>query len=296
MRCPQCNYRLWNLTARACPECGRPFKPSEFEFRPNTVEFCCPHCGQPHLGQGVLGHLVPERITCAGCRRELHMDQMVLRPVPGVDEKRTQFYLNPWFELHERIFFRRYLAAVWHGIVRPGLAASGVPSQTTYGPSANFLIINLCLFPFISALSLLIFSLLVNLLRYGRWLPSGPGPDLLLLASPVIFTMLSLMTGLAFTVVWSTSIQAMLYLTGCRPHTGRMRTFEALAITSGVHVFTAIPVIGALLSVLTIPAWIVAAAIAVRAVQATPPIRTALATLALPLLLLIMTINLVLLA
>ena len=45
MRCKGCGYSLWNVPGRTCPECGRGFAPSEFEFRPNTVEFCCAGCG-----------------------------------------------------------------------------------------------------------------------------------------------------------------------------------------------------------------------------------------------------------
>ena len=67
MRCKQCDYRLWNLTARRCPECGTPFLPSEFEFVPNSVQFCCPHCGQAYYGTDAKGHLVPPAFTCGRC-------------------------------------------------------------------------------------------------------------------------------------------------------------------------------------------------------------------------------------
>lgn len=32
MRCKTCNYRLWNLAGRTCPECGTGFRPSGFEI------------------------------------------------------------------------------------------------------------------------------------------------------------------------------------------------------------------------------------------------------------------------
>ena len=44
MRCKTCDYRLWNLSSRHCPECGAQFSPSEHDFVPNSVSFHCPHC------------------------------------------------------------------------------------------------------------------------------------------------------------------------------------------------------------------------------------------------------------
>ena len=32
MRCKTCDYPLWNLTTRVCPECGTPFLPSQFDI------------------------------------------------------------------------------------------------------------------------------------------------------------------------------------------------------------------------------------------------------------------------
>ena len=84
MRCQGCDYPLWNLTARQCPECGRPFRPSEFRFVANSVRFCCPHCGQDYYGTGPVGHLVPVEFDCVRCHRRVHMDQMVLLPTEGV--------------------------------------------------------------------------------------------------------------------------------------------------------------------------------------------------------------------
>ena len=37
MFCKSCNYPLWNINTRQCPECGAPFKPSDFQFALNEV-------------------------------------------------------------------------------------------------------------------------------------------------------------------------------------------------------------------------------------------------------------------
>ena len=83
MRCQTCDYSLWNLTRRDCPECGKAFVPSDFEFEPNAVQYCCPHCEQVYYGDGPGGHLRPIEFDCVQCGQHVHMDQMVLRPAGG---------------------------------------------------------------------------------------------------------------------------------------------------------------------------------------------------------------------
>ena len=80
MQCKSCEYPLWNLKARQCPECGTPFTPSEFEFVINSVRYCCPHCNQAYYGTSEKGHLVPSEFDCVTCGRHLTMDEMVLLP------------------------------------------------------------------------------------------------------------------------------------------------------------------------------------------------------------------------
>ena len=63
MRCQNCNYTLWNLTTRECPECGTPFLPSAQDFQPNSVRFCCPGCDQDYYGTSPRGHLVPSAFS-----------------------------------------------------------------------------------------------------------------------------------------------------------------------------------------------------------------------------------------
>ncbi len=87
MRCTSCDYALWNLKTRRCPECGRAFRPGDYEFVPNSVQFCCPHCNQAYYGTGPKGHLVPEEFDCVRCSRRIGMDEMALLPAEGVDEK-----------------------------------------------------------------------------------------------------------------------------------------------------------------------------------------------------------------
>src|SRR5688572_13451876 len=98
MRCTTCQYPLWNLPGRQCPECGTPFLPSEFTFVPNSVRFCCPGCGQDYYGTGPGGHLEPEQYDCVRCGRPVSMNEMVLLPTAGVEEKQTEVEVVPWLD------------------------------------------------------------------------------------------------------------------------------------------------------------------------------------------------------
>jgi predicted RNA-binding Zn-ribbon protein involved in translation (DUF1610 family) len=98
MRCKICDYPLWNLTTRTCPECGSKFAPDEFEFVPNSVQYCCPHCAQAYFGTSEKGHLVPREFNCVKCGQRVQMNEMVLRPAAGVKEEQTKPNPMPWLE------------------------------------------------------------------------------------------------------------------------------------------------------------------------------------------------------
>ena len=106
MRCEHCGYRLWLLLSRRCPECGTEFKPSDFEFVPHAVQFCCPHCNQAYYGTSSQGHLRPIEFDCVSCGRHIHMDEMVMMPTDGVDEEqlldRADEYWRDVVGSHER--------------------------------------------------------------------------------------------------------------------------------------------------------------------------------------------------
>ena len=112
MRCKSCDYPLWQLTDRLCPECGTPFLPSEHEFILNSVRFCCPHCEQPYYGTGEKGHLVPRTFACVKCAKFIDMDQMVLLPTEGVTERQTQVTVVPWVERRDRGWFAAFFVTL----------------------------------------------------------------------------------------------------------------------------------------------------------------------------------------
>jgi hypothetical protein len=79
MRCETCDYPLFDIRERTCPECGTPFRPSQFEFSHCGVRFCCLHCDQQYYGTGHRGHLVPKTFRCIRCNNDVNMNEMVVR-------------------------------------------------------------------------------------------------------------------------------------------------------------------------------------------------------------------------
>lgn len=97
MRCRNCDYSLWNVVGRTCPECGTAFLPSAYSFQPNQVRYCCPGCDQEYYGTSTAGHLIPPEFTCVRCGAHCSMDtNMVLRSLPGLEGQDVSTDDIPW--------------------------------------------------------------------------------------------------------------------------------------------------------------------------------------------------------
>lgn len=102
MHCKSCDYPLWNLAPpppgadRLCPECGAPFKPTDYRFTPNSVRFCCPHCKLAYYGTSAEGLLEPANFNCIQCGESCSTDRMILLPGEGVPEHITRGGILPW--------------------------------------------------------------------------------------------------------------------------------------------------------------------------------------------------------
>lgn len=81
MRCPTCQYELWNLRVPTCPECGRGFTLDRWDFEhpdaPKDVRFACNACG------AVLDGRLPGDLPlgCPACRAPI--DRQGAMVVPG---------------------------------------------------------------------------------------------------------------------------------------------------------------------------------------------------------------------
>ncbi len=76
MLCTHCRYPLWNLTARACPECGRSFSAHDYRFD-STVRWRCPACEAP---SPIPINDADTSPACSACNAVFRLDDVALVP------------------------------------------------------------------------------------------------------------------------------------------------------------------------------------------------------------------------
>lgn len=276
MRCKTCDYRLWNLATRTCPECGAPFLPSEFEFVPGAVQFCCPHCQQAYYGTDDKGRLVPSAFTCVQCAQPIEMDQMVLRPAGGVHEQQTAAFAMPWLERERRGWFKAWFGTIWSGLVRPTALMRAIvnrpdcPSGFLYALFSSLLI--MAGFVGLPLLVMMLVGLIAGgsgstlQMAGGMTIPAGVGWGFAALMLPL----------------WCLAAHGLLRMTGGCAAPLR-RTFQAICFSGGPMLFSAVPCLGIYCAMSISPIWwCVSAILMLREGQRVHGGRAALAVLALP--------------
>ena len=260
MHCENCDYPLWNLKARQCPECGTPFLPSEFEFVINSVQFCCPHCEQVYYGTGAKGHLVPAQFDCVKCGRRLSMDEMLLRPAAGLEEEQTRVGHVPWLERAKRGRLKAWLATMGMALVRPGALMAALPVHSPSLQAWWFAILT-SIVAYLGAI-LPLFLLMFALVPVSG---GGGGPPAGMMAAIFAGTLAAgLVGGVLFTILFvlitGAICHGILKLTG--PTYGSLgRTYQAFCYSSGANITTAIPFCGRYIGPVW---WLVSAVLAVK--------------------------------
>lgn len=285
MRCKNCDYALWNLTGRDCPECGTPFRPSEFEFKPGSVKFCCPDCEQAYYGTTYTGHLRPRAFDCVSCGRHLDMDEMVLLPADGWDERSVTGTVAPWIRTGVG-FFRRWLGTVGWSYVKPVEFMRGLPATHGLGSAFGFALITQLLIALIGiGLPIIVIVLIVTLSGGG----GGGG-----MGFPIVTILpgfLIVLATIVWTLLWGVLIHATLALTGGTPHP-MGRTLSALCFSSGTLAAQVVPCLGPYcLGYIVGIWWLVSAILMVMEGQKTSGVRASLAVLWFPVLSLLLVIG-----
>lgn len=276
MRCKNCNYRLWNLVSRQCPECGTEFLPHEFEFVLNSVQFCCPYCQKAYYGTGDKGHLEPIEFDCVSCKRPIHMDQMVILPTEGVEEDQTKIGHMPWLERSEIGTVRAWFRSVGMAMTRPGRLIEMVPVDGSTGKAWWFAIVTQTLLVVTSfgVGSLFMLAVMSSVGSFGGGPPRGT----------LFFFGFAPMAG-ALLVLWLSAIalgglvtHGLLRLTG-KTSAGIGRTYQAIGFSSGANAISLIPCLGQYFGWIW---WLVSAVVMVKVGQKVHGGRAALAVLTLP--------------
>jgi hypothetical protein len=277
MNCKTCDYPLWNIRARECPECGTPFKPSDFEFTLNAVRFCCPHCGQDYYGTGDKGHLVPAAFRCVSCARPISMDECVLLPTAGIAEEQTRPDDMPWFERRRLGLLIAWFKTIGRSMISPGRLMDAIPPSAPSG--IVYAVVTTSLYFLFSIAPIFVFALVMGVGIGGRanvnalaGMAGGGSIGLLVIVVTTILYML----------LWIGCAHATLKLTGGTAYPIR-RTSQALCYSSGANALSAIPCLGAYFSFLFIIWWLVSAGIMLTRAQRVSGLRAAFAVVALPL-------------
>jgi len=279
MRCKNCDYRLWNLTSRQCPECGTPFVPSAYSFVPNSVRFCCPHCSQEYYGTASNGHLVPDAFDCVRCNRHVHMDEMVLLPAEGFEEDQTEVERLAWLDRGKRGVVRAWFAMIGMALVRPGRVMELAPVDGAVGSAWWFAVATSMIVGCIAMIPTLV---LIGAMSFAspRGFVAAP------FAGVTCFFLLSALVGIA---LWGLIAHGVLAISG-GTRGGIGRTYQAMCFSSGANAVTAIPCVGPYLGFIW---WTVSAVIMVKVGQRVGGLRATLAVLLLPALVIASTVYLI---
>jgi len=290
MHCKHCEYPLWNIPARICPECGTPFVPSEFEFVPNAVRFCCVNCDQEYFGTGEKGHLVPDAFACVTCGKPVQMDEMVLRPAEGVQDHDTQAAHNPWLERKKRGRFKSWMKAIGHSLVKPGKLIRATKENSSSMQALWFAMLTimtpvvLFLVPTMGLMSFVIGSAGTGAGGTNRVNIVG----LSLLMMLLWFLGLMLFT-IVFIGVWSLLTHGLLKISG-EQEGGLGRTFQAICYSAGASVFNILALCGG--QYISYIWWCVSATIMVKEGHKIHGGRAAFAVLTPPIVLILSCIGL----
>ena len=275
MFCKTCNYALWNLKERTCPECGNGFAPSQFRFKPNSIRFLCPHCSQHYYGTTRTGHLTPRAFQCVTCRNDIDMDQMVLLPAEGLDERQTRASGNPWIESPGRPRVRDWFRTTGRSLFSPAGLIAATDEDTPLRATLSYAVLTAAL---ASALSIVIpFMVLAPFLA-----PLGiNAKGFTALAVYVLGVILSALITYAAVPLYACC--AHLILRGGKPKRRLRTTIHAVAMSSGSNVLWGIPVFGIMTGPAGLLWWGISLAVMLRTIHGVRTLRAFVAGLGPPL-------------
>ena len=292
MRCRKCNYLLWNIAPGRCPECGETFVPSEFCFRPGTVNFICPHCGQAYLGTDKSGLLQPRSFVCAKCDRDVSIDQMVVRPAPGLKDSATEAIVCPWLDKKRFGRWSGFWSTVKQSLIRPSEVGRAITLSGRTGSAVHFAW--LCSLVGFSGI-FFIYVLLGLLFIPAMGGSSGPTVTALIAGVGVLLLVL-LVSAILWVIVgiglWAVLAHGILLLSGPR-ESGLGTTYRALLYGQGPTVINGIPICGSYVGWI----WSVVSSINIlKTCQKVHGARAAIAVLAVPVIIFVLYVSIIVFA
>ncbi|MCA9297311.1 MAG: hypothetical protein KC983_12360, partial [Phycisphaerales bacterium] len=284
MQCKTCGYSLWNLRTRHCPECGNAFIPSEFEFEPNSVQYCCTSCGQAYFGTDEQGHLTPSAFNCVKCGTPQRMDDMVLLPARGLADQQTRLYRLPWLERSRLGVFRAWYRTVFAAFFKPAEMMRAVPSGTSTIAGWSFFFINHLILALIAgAISAVLYLIVITFVLWGAQGAQGgamPQTGAMITGCGVgagIMLLVGFVAHALMTLAWAGTAHGVLRISG-PVHGGFGLTSQAFTFTSGTLAF----ILTMCIWYFAYAWWVVSATIALKEVQRVSWPRAVVASLLFP--------------
>jgi hypothetical protein len=239
-RCPACQYALWDLKARECPECGRGFRPSDFRFTPGSVRFRCPHCAHAYYGMDRFGHLVPRSFACVSCASAITQDEMIVSLREDVPERETATSTLPWLSREirgrRRTLFRCWLSTVGWSMAGAYALGKAIASDGRATPRRAFWFAFIMICTPIAlwslALAVVILSTRGSLQGFAR----GAEAEVLVTVAAVPIMLLLI------AMLWALLAHAVLWATG--PQRGLGRTFQGVMYSTGPAILLWAPCLG----------------------------------------------------
>lgn len=279
MKCPDCEYALWTLKPPGpCPECGRPFMTTDFQFPPGAARFHCPHCDALYMGNDALGLPAPRHFACVRCGQPVDVPLMTVTPAQGVDPDAPMGQEVPWAARKRIGFVRGFFTTLGWSLFSPGRIGDGVAVRAAPGRAwwfATFIAIVAGL------LSTLGWIVVFGAIR--RALPSSGGPAVPVAAIVAVGMFIWVMVvALLYTTIGvplvATLGHVLLVMTGARAG-GIERTLAAYWYGQGPSVLTLFPIVGVYLSPFSAVWSMVSTALVLRRAQRVSGLRAALAAI-----------------
>lgn len=271
MRCRTCDYSLWRIGERRCPECGSPFVPSQFEFRRNAVAFRCPHCAQAYYGTGRRGHLEPAEFGCASCGERVRMDEMTLEPAPGVGDDEAEVRYSPWLDPRartRRLFgVSRWARTAMMALTSPVRLMRCTPVESSVARAALFSLVTQVVFSLFTAVPIAILMLFAAVMGSGS---ARAGLTAMLVGT--LWYGLSLALTIGLTLAWALLSHMILRTTGGAP-CPLGRTIQAVCYSTPGFLLVAIPCVGTYAAPLSLIWWACLASVMLQAGHGVRPWR-----------------------
>jgi hypothetical protein len=243
MRCRRCDYPLWDLAVRVCPECGEAFRPSAYEFAPSSVRFCCPRCDQEYFGDDERGLLRPRSFACGKCGSAITLDEMIVRRLADVPEEATRAEVLPWLDRKERGRFRAWTAMIGLALFQPYRLMKAVPESGSPAQEWWFLVVTTVLVSIASVIPAMAVTMLPIFFALAPRMGGRPAMGGVFAGMTGVTLGFAIVATILFAVAWGALAHAILFVTG-PTSAGIRRTYQAICYSAGADAATMVPCLG----------------------------------------------------